>query len=97
MIPLFLDGPVDLHIDENDIEISSLSCEDEQPGCSSKPAVTLCHIPSSITVQSSGNNYMWQTSYTLFSSNTMCMTYSGSKSQNHIFYVKLLDNISVML
>nr|CAD1828384.1 unnamed protein product [Ananas comosus var. bracteatus] len=54
VIPLFLDGPVDLHIDENDIEISSWSCEDEQPGCSSKPAVTVCHIPSSITVQSSG-------------------------------------------
>ncbi|XP_072982871.1 peptide chain release factor PrfB3, chloroplastic [Typha latifolia] len=55
VIPLFLDGAVDLHIDDTDMEISSsLTCDDEQSGYRTGHSVSIHHIPSGITIQSSG-------------------------------------------
>ncbi|XP_077219313.1 peptide chain release factor isoform X2 [Tasmannia lanceolata] len=55
IIPLFLETSPELHIDNGDLEISSLSsCVENHLGYRTEPAVSICHIPTGINVQYSG-------------------------------------------
>lgn len=55
VIPLFLETPLHLHIDDNDIEISSKTCyHDGNVPLVIEHAVSVHHIPSGVIMQSSG-------------------------------------------
>ncbi|KAF8719946.1 hypothetical protein HU200_024712 [Digitaria exilis] len=54
VIPLFLDRPVNLHLDDNDIEISPTPSEYKKRGIRHCAAVRVLHIPSGVTAESSG-------------------------------------------
>lgn len=55
VIPIFLGGSINMPIDDKDLEISYLSSEKQYAHDNrTKPAVSIHHIPSGITVQSSG-------------------------------------------
>lgn len=54
VIPLFLE-PVELHIDDENMELSLQSSpSNDESGCRTKPVVSIHHIPSGVTVQCSG-------------------------------------------
>ncbi|KAF9595078.1 hypothetical protein IFM89_036967 [Coptis chinensis] len=54
VIPLFLQKDSDLQIDEEDLVISSSLQDDDQSVCQSEPAISIRHIPTGISVESSG-------------------------------------------
>ncbi|KAJ0978900.1 hypothetical protein J5N97_014374 [Dioscorea zingiberensis] len=54
VIPISLKESDDLHIDEKDLEISSLFVTQEQKGYRTEPAIRILHTPSGISAQSSG-------------------------------------------
>lgn len=55
VIPLFLERVPELQIDNEDLEISSISqCEKEKDGHIAEHAVSICHIPTGIKVHCSG-------------------------------------------
>lgn len=54
IIPLFLDRPVNLHLDESDIEIDSSPSECKKQYNRNGAAVRVQHIPSGVTAESSG-------------------------------------------
>ncbi|XP_062181590.1 peptide chain release factor PrfB3, chloroplastic-like isoform X2 [Phragmites australis] len=54
IIPLFLDRPVNLHLDEDDMEISPSTSEYKKRDSRNGAAVRIQHIPSGVTAESSG-------------------------------------------
>jgi len=55
VIPLFLDRPINLHLDDNDIEIApSPSSECKKRDSRNCAAVSVQHKPSGVTAESSG-------------------------------------------
>ncbi|PIA48279.1 hypothetical protein AQUCO_01400697v1 [Aquilegia coerulea] len=54
VIPLFLKNDSDLQMDDKELVISSALQDEDQPVCRSGPAISIRHIPTGITVQSSG-------------------------------------------
>lgn len=55
VIPLFLEEDSNVQIDDRELVISSTFQDEEgQPVCQTKPAISIRHIPTGITVQSSG-------------------------------------------
>ncbi|XP_047095418.1 peptide chain release factor PrfB3, chloroplastic isoform X1 [Lolium rigidum] len=54
IIPLFLDRPLNFHLDDNDLEISPSLSECGNPGRRNGATVRVQHIPSGVTAESSG-------------------------------------------
>ncbi|KAG2627962.1 peptide chain release factor PrfB3, chloroplastic-like isoform X1 [Panicum virgatum] len=54
VIPLFLDRPVNLHLDDNDIEIAPSPSECKKQDSRNCAAVRVLHKPSGVTAESSG-------------------------------------------
>jgi hypothetical protein len=54
IIPLFLDRPVDLHLDDGDIETSPSPSVHKKRGRRNGAAVRVQHVPSGVTAESSG-------------------------------------------
>ncbi|VAH06769.1 unnamed protein product [Triticum turgidum subsp. durum] len=54
IIPLFLDRPVNFHLDNNDLEISPLPSEFKNRDRRNGATVRVQHIPSGVTAESSG-------------------------------------------
>lgn len=57
VIPLFLESVPDLPLDEKDLVISFLSCEDEKR---TLPAVHIQHAPTGLTFQSTGTSICFE-------------------------------------
>lgn len=54
IVPLFLENTCDLQIDDGDLNIASPSMlEEEQTG--TRPSVCIQHIPTGVSIQSSGD------------------------------------------
>lgn len=57
VIPLFLGGSINMPIDDNDLEISFFSAHKQFPfENGTEHAVSIHHIPSGVTAQSSGTS-----------------------------------------
>ncbi|XP_039129394.1 LOW QUALITY PROTEIN: peptide chain release factor PrfB3, chloroplastic [Dioscorea cayenensis subsp. rotundata] len=54
VMPIFLEEADDLHVDEEDLNVSSLFLPQQQNDCKTEHAVSILHIPSGISAQSSG-------------------------------------------
>ncbi|TVU19140.1 hypothetical protein EJB05_35275, partial [Eragrostis curvula] len=54
IIPLFLDRPITIHLDENDLKISPSPDEHTKRAGRNVAAVTVQHIPSGVSAESSG-------------------------------------------
>ena len=54
IIPLFLDRPVNLHFDDNDIEIAPSPSKCKKQDIRNCAAVRVLHKPSGVTAESSG-------------------------------------------
>lgn len=66
VIPIFLGGSINMPIDDKDLEISYLSSEKQYAHDNrTNPAVSIHHIPSGTSVQSSGT-FSLQLAFSLF-------------------------------
>lgn len=58
VMPIFLEEADDLHVDEEDLNASSLFLPQQQNDCKTEHAVSILHIPSGISAQSSGEYHV---------------------------------------